>query len=103
MDEHFDTQTFLVRTKLVAEQIRHSDAFPALIGGVAGGLAGALIAALVAGRVAGRVVSHSTHEAAQPEKASTKPQWSMREAAQLATVAASLFKQFQTWSKEHRA
>ena len=97
MDDQFDTQAMLVRAKLVAQQIRRSDAYPALIGGIAGGIAGALLAALIAGRVAAR---HS--EDAPREKESRKFEWSLREVAQLATVVASLAKQVQAWSKERK-
>ena len=47
MDDQFDTQAMIVRAKVVAQQIRRSDAYPALIGGIAGGIAGALMAVLI--------------------------------------------------------
>jgi len=97
MDDQFDTQAMIVRAKVVAQQIRRSDAYPALIGGIAGGIAGALMAALIAGRVAAR-----RDEAAPHEKESRKFEWSLREVAQLATVVTALAKQVQEWSKERK-
>ena len=95
MDDQFDTQAMIVRAKLVAQQIRRSDAYPALIGGITGGIAGALLAALIAGRVAAR-----RSEDAPREKESRKFEWSLRDAAQLVTVVASLAKQIQAWAKK---
>ncbi len=95
MDDQFDTQALLVRAQVVAQQIRRSEAFPALIGGIAGGIAGALMAVMIAGRVAAR-----RDDAAPRKKESPKFAWSPREVVQLATVVASLAKQIQAWSKE---
>ena len=95
MDDQFDTQTMIVRAKVVAQQIRRSDAYPALIGGIAGGIAGALMAALIAGRVVPR-----RGEDAPREKESRKVEWSLREVAQLATVLTPLMKQIQMWYKD---
>ncbi|MEW5719534.1 MAG: hypothetical protein AB1817_12955 [Chloroflexota bacterium] len=97
MEDQFDTQAMLVRAHVVAQQIRRSEAFPALIGGIAGGVAGALMATLIAGRVAAR-----RDETTPREKESPKFAWSPREVVQLATVIASLAKQVQAWSKERR-
>jgi len=94
MEDQFDTQAMLVRAKLVAQQIRQSDAYPALIGGVAGGIAGALMAALIAGRMSARRPPDAPHE-----KTARQFDWSLREVVQLATVGASLLKQIQAWSK----
>ena len=95
MDDQFDTQAMIVRAKVVAQQIRRSDAYPALIGGIAGGIAGALVAALIAGRVATR-----GGEDTPREKESRKFEWSLREVAQLVTVLTALMKQIQTWYKD---
>ena len=94
MEEQLDTQAMLERAKLVAQQIRQSEAYPALIGGIAGGIAGALMAALIAGRIAA-----PRGEDKPREKESRKSNWSLRELVQLATVVASLAKQVQAWSK----
>ncbi|MCI0478386.1 MAG: hypothetical protein L0Y55_19260 [Anaerolineales bacterium] len=97
MEEQFDTQALMTRAQLVAREIRKSDAFPALIGGIAGGIAGALMAVIIAGRIA------APREPIAPrEKASPKFDWSVRELMQLATVVAPLLKQIQAWSKEQR-
>jgi hypothetical protein len=95
MEDQFDTQTMIVRAKVVAQQIRRSDAYPALIGGIAGGIAGALMAALIAGRVAPRRSADTPRE-----KESRQFEWSLREVAQLATVLTALVKQIQTWYKD---
>ena len=92
MDEQFDTQAFLTRAQLVEQQIRRSEAYPALLGGIAGGIAGALMAAMIAGRIAAR-----REQAAPRERASPKSAWSARELIQLVTVAAPLLKQIQAW------
>jgi gas vesicle protein len=96
MDDQFDTQALLVRAQVVAQQIRRSEAFPALIGGIAGGIAGALMAILIAGRVTARRAETITRE-----KESHKTDWSLRDIAQLATVVAGLAKQIQAWSSQH--
>jgi gas vesicle protein len=94
MDDQFDAQALMVRARLVAQEIRRSDVYPALIGGMAGGIAGALMAALIAGRVAARRAEDTPRE-----KESRKFNWSVREMVQLATVVASLAKQVQAWYK----
>jgi len=97
MDEQFNTQALMLHAQLVAQQIRRSEAYPALIGGIAGGIAGALMAALIAGRMASRRAADTPRE-----KESRHFDWSLREVAQLATVVAALAKQIQAWSKERR-
>ncbi|MBM3129074.1 MAG: hypothetical protein FJ009_10695 [Chloroflexi bacterium] len=97
MEEQFDAHALMTRAQLVAREIRKSDAFPALIGGIAGGIAGALMAALIAGRIA------SARESVAPrEKVAPKFDWSARELMQLATVIAPLVKQIQAWAKAQR-
>ena len=95
MDDQFDTQALRVRAQLVAQRIRRSDAYPALIGGIAGGIAGALMAALIAGRIAARRAEDTPRG-----KEGRRFEWSLREGVQFATVLASLMKQIQAWSKE---
>lgn len=97
MEEPFDTQALMERASLVVKEIRKSEAYPAIIGGIAGGIAGALIAALIAG---GRSRRSDVDTAAA--RASSRPAWSLRDAAQLLTVVAALAKQAQTWYKEQR-
>ena len=97
MEEQFDVHALGERAQLVARQLRRSDAFPALIGGIAGGVAGALMAVIIAGRMGA-----PREQAAPRKKGSPKFDWSVRELMQLATVAAPLLKQIQAWSKEQR-
>jgi len=94
MEDQFDAQALMVRVNAVAKEIRKSEAYPALIGGIAGGIAGALMAALIAGR---RPAVQST-----PTNDRGGRGWSLREVVQLITVVASLAKQVQAWSKEQR-
>jgi hypothetical protein len=98
MDDQFDTQALLVRAQLVAQRMRRSDAYPALIGGMAGGIAGALMAALIAGRIAARRAEDTPRG-----KEGRRFEWSLREVVQFATVLASLMKQLQAWSKKRHA
>ena len=51
-NQPFDAQALMSRASEITKDIRKSDAYPALIGGIAGAVAGGLIAALIAGRVA---------------------------------------------------
>jgi hypothetical protein len=95
MRQQFDSPELLVRAGEVAKEIRKSDAFPALIGGLAGGLAGALVAAIIVGRAAPR----SSNEAASDPK-DTHGGWALRDVMQLLTVGATLAKQVQMWMKE---
>lgn len=95
MENQLDTQALVRRAQLVARELRKSELFPALLGGVAGGIAGALMAALVAGRLAAPRASATARENAAPKFA-----WSLREVVQLATVVAALLKQIQAWTKE---
>ena len=93
MNKQFDAQAMMMRVGEVARQIRKSDAYPALVGGIAGGIAGALMAAIIAGR----------RPPPQPSPASGRGQgrgWSLREVVQLLTVVAPLAKQVQAWYKE---
>ena len=103
MEKQFDAQALtkvtsvMVRAGEVAQQIRKSDAYPALVGGIAGGIAGALMAALIAGR----------RPPPQPSPASTGEgrgggSWTVREVLQLLTVVAPIAKQVQAWYKEQR-
>lgn len=96
MEEQFDARALMMRAQLVAQELRRSEMFPAVIGGIAGGIAGALMAALIVGRSAG------ARESARREKASRRFDWSAREVMQLVTVVVSLLKQLRAWSKESR-
>jgi hypothetical protein len=100
MEEPLDVAALATRASLVAKEIRKSDAYPALIGGIAGGLAGALIAALIARGVASRSHAATTGSLNAAEK--TVRSWSLREVAELLAIVAPLAKQVQAWYKAQR-
>jgi hypothetical protein len=95
MQQQFDGRELVARAGEVAREIRKSDAYPALIGGLAGGLTGALIAAIVAGRATSR-----NSEAALRASKEARSGWALRDVMQLLTVGATLAKQVQSWMKE---
>jgi hypothetical protein len=95
MQQHIDAPEMMARVGEVAKEFRKSEAYPALVGGVAGGIAGALIAAIIAGRAAPR----SGESASNGTKASGGG-WNIRDLVQLLTVVVTLAKQVQTWMKE---
>ena len=97
MQQQFDGQELMARAGEVAKELRKSDAFPALIGGLAGGLAGGLVAAIVAGRASSRNV-----KAESSDSKGTRGGWSLRDVMQLLTVGATLAKQVQAWMKEQQ-
>ena len=95
MQQQFDGREFMARAGVVAKEIRKSDAYPALVGGMAGALAGALIAAIVAGRASSRHVNEESRASKDGRGG-----WALRDVMQLLTVGATLAKQVQTWMKE---
>lgn len=95
MEEQFDAQALMARAGAITKEIRKSDAYPALMGGIAGGIAGALMAAIIAGRVSSRGVEPSSHAVKE-----SRGGWSLREIAQLLTAVVSLAKQVEAWYKE---
>jgi hypothetical protein len=103
MEKQFDAQALtkvtsvMVRASEVAKQIRKSDAYPALVGGIAGGIAGALMAALIAGR---RPPPQSSPISEGGSK--NGGSWTAREVLQLLAIVASIAKQVQAWYKEQR-
>lgn len=101
MEEQFDTDAMVSRAQTLLKEVRRSDAFPAIVGGLAGGIAGALIAAIIAGRASsGRTVVESVDE----EAAIRSPGrgWTARDLIQLVTVVGSLIAQAQAWRKERQ-
>ncbi len=94
MQQQLDSRELVERAGKVAKEIRKSEAFPALIGGIAGGIAGALIAAIIAGRRSAPQPSSATDKAGQGKG------WALRDVAQLLTVVATLARQVQAWMKE---
>lgn len=99
--QSMDPQVLMERATELFKEIRKSEAYPALLGGIAGGIAGGLMAALIAGRAtSSRNVATETVD--RIKKASAGGGWSMREAVQLATVIAGLAKQVQAMYQERR-
>jgi hypothetical protein len=101
MQEQFDPQAMMERAGILAQEIRKSEAYPALIGGVAGGVAGALMAVIIAGRMTSSRRA-AVEETVKVSKADGGEGWSLREVVQLATVVASLAKQAQAWYQEQK-
>lgn len=103
MEQQFDPQTLMTQANAAFQKIRKSEAYPALIGGIAGGIAGALFAALIARQVIARAkppASESAPAPAQAPRATTarlkiSDGLTMREVMQLITIGASLAKQAQ--------
>ncbi len=96
MEKQFDAQALMDRIGEFTAEIRKSDAYPAIVGGVAGGIAGALMAALIAGRFASRRPAADASPNASPAKES-RSRWSPREMVELATVVTSLVRQARKW------
>ncbi len=106
--QQMDPQALMSRAGDIAKEIRRSEAYPALLGGIAGGIAGGLIAAIIAGRASsGRVTSArnvvaDTVASIKKESQAQDGGWSVREVIQLATVLAGLAKQVQAMIEERR-
>jgi hypothetical protein len=95
MEKQFDTQAVMERAIQVAKELRKSDAYPAIIGGIAGGIAGTLMAVLIAGRRPSAGPSAPEEETSKSSKAI-----SVREVMQLVPVIMSLVKQVQEWTQK---
>ena len=95
MQQHIATSEMLARVGEVAKEIRKSEAYPALIGGIAGGVAGALIAAVIAGRATSRSGDSASNGAKE-----SRGGWNIRDLVQLLTITMTLAKQVQAWMKE---
>jgi hypothetical protein len=94
MDKRFDTEAMMDRVGEIAQEIRQSDAYPAIIGGIAGGIAGALMAALIASRISSRPKAPNGSSSTARESRNSLP---MRDLVQLLAVAAGLVKQAREW------
>ena len=95
-ERQLEVQEVLARLGDVLAELKKSDAYPAVVGGIAGGLAGALMAVIIAGRSASRP-SEKNVAVAHPESHGGV---SVRDIAQLLAVLAPLAKQARTWLKE---
>ncbi len=102
MEQQPDAQQVLQRVGEVAQAIRKSEAFPALVGGLVGGAVTALIAVLIASRALAsrRAVAEPAVEPAAARAAERPPartawlaSWTLKDLAQLISVAAPLVKQ----------
>lgn len=94
MEQQMDPQVMLERVNAVAREIRKSDAFPAIIGGIAGGVAGALMAVIIASRARAPKSAEADHAAKEARG------FSLKDLAQLIAVITPLIKQAQAWMKE---
>lgn len=97
--QQFDAQELMARVSTVAKELRKSEAYPAIIGGVAGGIAGAIMAVVIAGALSSKRQAAPAASEDDAKKAG-RPPMSLRDALQLLTVLASLAKQVQELSKE---
>ncbi|MBI5030757.1 MAG: hypothetical protein HZB51_09535 [Chloroflexi bacterium] len=96
-EREFNTQGLTTRVSEVAKELRKSEAYPAIVGGVAGGIAGAMMAAIIAGRKASvRPQVDATIEASPRSRFNV----SVKDMMQLMTVVAALAKQVQSWKKK---
>jgi len=98
MQERFDTETMVERAKEIAQDIRASEAYPAILGGIAGGIAGALMAALIASRFAPRVEPPTSERHAAHARAG----FDLRQGVELLAVVAGLVKQAREWYSQER-
>lgn len=101
MQQQFDAEGMLIRAGEVWKLVRRSDAFPAVMGGVAGGIAGALMAVIISGRVASRRTVQVV-ETAEGEIKEKGFNLNARDLVQLVTTVAGLARQVQAWSRERQ-
>ncbi len=100
--QQFDSDAFMGRVSVLADRVRSSNAYPALVAGLAGAVAGAIVATLIASRVSRRALPRSVEKTVEQvaekktEKESGKG-WTAREIVQMATIGVTLLKQVQDW------
>lgn len=92
MENQFDAQAVMGRARQVAKELRKSDVYPAIVGGVAGGIAGTLMAIIIAGR------GVSATAAAPAAEVKSSRGISLREVMQLVPILLSLVKQVQEFT-----
>jgi len=101
MQERLNPEMMVERAKEIAQDIRASEAYPAILGGIAGGIAGALMAALIASRFAPR--ERSPQPAPDDDKrGSGRAGFDIRHAVELLTVVTALVKQARDWYSQER-
>ncbi len=98
MEDRFDSQLMIERAREIGREIRQSDAFPAIIGGIAGGIAGALMATIIVSRY----TSRTEPESSPPSSSSRKGGIAARDMVQLLGVVAGLVKQAREWYYQER-
>ena len=101
MQERFDTEMMVERAREIAQDIRASEAYPAILGGIAGGIAGALMAALIASRVAPREPSPQPSPVGD-RRGGERAGFDIRQAVELLAVVAGLVKQAREWYSQER-
>ena len=94
--KQFDARAVMGRVNEVAKELRKSEAYPAIVGGLAGGVAGAMMAAIIAGRKPSPRQVKATVE----KETKSGLNLSLKDVMQLATVVASLAKQVQELRKK---
>jgi NH3-dependent NAD+ synthetase len=98
MEQQIDAQGVITRADELTRQVRRSEAYPAIVGGIAGGVAGALMAAIIARRVSSQ---RPDIQVSTPIVKETQSKGlTMRDAVQLVAVMAGLVRQIQSLSKE---
>jgi hypothetical protein len=102
MEERYDTEMMVERAREIAQAIRKSEAYPALVGGIAGGIAGALMAALIASRFAPREELPPESTPASERRQSARAGFDVRQTVELLAVVAGLVKQAREWYSKER-
>ncbi len=97
MQERFDSEAIIERAREIGQEIRRSEAYPAIIGGIAGGIAGALMATIIASRFAPRSESRSSEASA-----TVRGGMGARDLVALLGVMAGLVKQAREWYYQER-
>ncbi len=100
--QQFESDALIGRVGVLAERVRSSNAYPAIVAGLTGAAAGALMATLIASRVTRRAmprpVDEKVEEIAEKQAGKKSGQgWTAREIVQLATIGAALLRQVQDW------
>lgn len=102
MQERFDTEMMVERARELAYEIRKSEAYLAIVGGIAGGIAGALIAAMIASRFAPRPEPPEAPASGNRSQGGRGGGFELRNAIELLTVVAGLAKQAREWYSKER-
>lgn len=98
--QQLDNNSFMERVGVLADSVRGSSAYPAIVAGVAGAAAGALMATLIASRVSRRSVPRHLEKKIQEAGAAAQQAgqgWTAREIVELATIGVTLLRQVQDW------